>query len=87
MNYLRSHPKIHQNMTLLVRQLNPTPDGLPIELYVFTNDTGWVAYEDIQADIFDHIFSIVPEFGLRVFQHATGGDFASIGSERDGPTE
>ena len=86
-NYLRSHPKIHQNMTLLVRQLNPTPDGLPIELYVFTNDTGWVAYEDIQADIFDHIFSIVPEFGLRVFQHATGGDFASIGSERDGPTE
>ena len=86
-NYLRRHPKIHQDMTLLVRQLNPTPDGLPIELYVFTNDTGWVAYEDIQADIFDHIFSIVPEFGLRVFQHATGGDFASIGSERDGPTE
>ena len=86
-SYLRRHPKIHQDMTLLVRQLNPTPDGLPIELYVFTNDTGWVAYEDIQADIFDHIFSIVPEFGLRVFQHATGGDFASIGSERGGPTE
>ena len=86
-SYLRRHPKIHQDMTLLVRQLDPTPDGLPIELYVFTNDTGWVAYEDLQSDIFDHIFSIVPEFGLRVFQHATGGDFASIGSERDGPTE
>jgi miniconductance mechanosensitive channel len=86
-NYLRSHPKVHQDMTLLVRQLNPTPDGLPIELYVFTNDTGWVAYEDIQSDIFDHIFSIVPEFDLRVFQHATGGDFASLGSDRFDPPE
>jgi miniconductance mechanosensitive channel len=85
--YLERHPKVHQDMTLLVRQLNPTPDGLPIELYLFTNDTGWIAYEDIQSDIFDHIFSIVSEFDLRVFQHATGGDFASMGSDRASQAE
>ena len=72
--YLRQHPKIHQNMTLIVRQLAPTPEGLPVELYVFTNVTAWAEYEGIQSDIFDHIFSIMPEFGLRVFQGQT--DFA-----------
>ena len=66
--YLRQHPKIHQNMTLIVRQLAPTSEGLPVELYVFTNVTAWAEYEGIQSDIFDHIFSIMPEFGLRVFQ-------------------
>lgn len=74
-NYLRNHPKIDQSRTLLVRQLAPTPQGLPIELYVFSNDTKWVAYEDIQADIFDHIIALLPEFGLRLFQHPTGADF------------
>jgi miniconductance mechanosensitive channel len=73
--YLRHHPKIHQNQTLLVRQLAPGPHGLPIEIYAFTNDTAWVAYEDIQSDIFDHIIAILPEFGLRLFQHPTGEDF------------
>ena len=72
--YLRDHPKIHQNMTLLVRQLNPTPQGLPIEIYVFTNDVDWVNYEDIQSDIFDHFIAIIPEFGLRVFQAPSGSD-------------
>ena len=72
--YLRQHPKIHQNMTLIVRQLAPTSEGLPVELYVFTNVTAWAEYEGIQSDIFDHIFSIMPEFGLRVFQGQT--DFA-----------
>ena len=75
-NYLRNHPKIDQSRTLLVRQLAPTPHGLPIELYVFSNDTGWVAYEGIQADIFDHIIALLPEFGLRLFQHPTGADWA-----------
>ncbi len=74
-NYLRNHPKIDQSRTLLVRQLAPTPHGLPIELYVFSNDTNWVAYEGIQADIFDHIIALLPEFGLRLFQHPTGADW------------
>jgi miniconductance mechanosensitive channel len=81
--YLRKHPKIHQGMTMIVRQLEPTPQGLPIELYVFTNVTGWNEYEGIQSDIFDHVFSIVPEFGLRVFQAPSGFDFHQIGKASD----
>ena len=73
--YLRQHPGIHQNMTFLVRQLQPTGEGLPIEIYVFTNDTRWAVYEGIQADIFDHILAIVPEFGLRVYQTPSSNDF------------
>jgi len=73
--YLRSHPKIHDNMTFLIRQLSPTSTGLPLEIYVFSNDVNWVAYEGIQSDIFDHLLAIVPEFGLRVFQQPTGYDF------------
>ena len=75
--YLRSHPKIHDSMTFLIRQLSPSPQGLPIEIYVFSNDVNWVAYEEIQSDIFDHLLAIVPEFGLRVFQQPTGHDFQS----------
>ena len=66
--YLRHHPRVHQQLTLLVRQLQPTAQGLPLEIYCFTNDVGWVAYETAQADIFDHLLAILPEFGLRVFQ-------------------
>ncbi|UCH90131.1 MAG: mechanosensitive ion channel, partial [Thermoplasmata archaeon] len=76
--YLRSHPQIHQDMTLLVRQLDPGPNGLPIEIYAFTNDTRWAAYEAIQADIFDHILAVVPQFDLRVFQEPAGKDFEKI---------
>ncbi|MCH4295006.1 mechanosensitive ion channel family protein [Shewanella sp. 3B26] len=76
--YLRHHDKIHKGMTLMVRQLAPTTEGLPIELYIFTNDTRWVVYEGIQADIFDHIFAILPEFDLRAFQNPTGQDIRSI---------
>ncbi len=72
--YLRSHPGVHQRMTLLVRQLSPTPDGLPLEIYCFTNTVAWAEYEAIQSDIFDHLLAILPEFGLRVFQHPSGGD-------------
>lgn len=73
--YLRNHPKIHtKGMTLLVRQLEPTEKGVPIELYAFTNDTRWANYEDIQGDIFDHLFSILPEFNLKPYQAPSGSD-------------
>jgi len=76
--YLRNHPAIHQDMTLLVRHLSPTADGLPLELYCFTNDIRWAAYEGIQADIFDHLLAILPEFGLKVFQHPSGADMRNM---------
>lgn len=72
--YLRSHGGIHQSMTLMVRQLSPTADGLPLEIYCFTNTVEWTKYESIQSDIFDHLLAILPEFGLRVFQHPSGAD-------------
>lgn len=74
-SYLRQHPKVHRGMTLMVRQRDPTPDGLPLEIYAFSNDTDWVMYEGIQSDIFDHMLAVAPEFGLRVFQHPSGRDF------------
>jgi miniconductance mechanosensitive channel len=81
--YLKQHPKVHEGMTLMVRQRDPTPDGLPLEVYAFSNDTDWVSYEGIQSDIFDHILAVAPEFGLRVFQHPAGRDFeAAIGATR-----
>jgi miniconductance mechanosensitive channel len=74
---LRSHPQIHQTgQTLLVRQLAPNAQGVPIEIYCFSKDTAWISYEDIQADLFDRILAMVPEFGLRVFQEPAGSDFA-----------
>jgi miniconductance mechanosensitive channel len=78
--YLKNHPKINQNMTFLVRQLQPTECGLPIEIYVFSSDTVWANYEAIQADIFDHFLAVIPEFGLRVFQNPTGSDFSRLAS-------
>jgi len=77
-SYLKQHPMIHKNMTFLVRQLSPKENGLPIEIYVFCKDTNWSNYEKVQADIFDHILAVVPEFELRVFQEPTGSDFQSI---------
>lgn len=76
--YLRNHPLINQEMTLLVRQREPTADGLPIQIYCFTATTDWAQYEDIQSDIFDHILAIVPEFGVRVFQHPSGEDVRTL---------
>ena len=75
--YLKAHPKIHQQMTFLVRQLQPTERGLQLEIYVFSNDQRWGPYEDIQADIFDHIFSALPEFNLRPFQNPTGSEIVA----------
>jgi miniconductance mechanosensitive channel len=74
-HYLRNHPRVHQDLTLLVRQLAPGPKGLPLEIYCFTNDTAWASYEGIQADIFDHLIAILPEFGLRAYQEPAGRDF------------
>ena len=76
--YLRAHPGVHADMTLLVRHQQPTELGLPIEIYCFTNTTEWAAYEGIQADIFDHVLSIVPQFGLRTFQSPAGADVAGL---------
>lgn len=65
-------------MTQLVRQMSPTADGLPLELYCFTNTIAWARYEAIQSDIFDHLLAILPEFGLRVFQHPSGADMREL---------
>ena len=75
--YLRAHPRIHQQMTLLVRQLAPGAEGLPLQIYCFTTTTDWAAYESIQADIFDHLLAILPRFGLRVFQSPSGADVSA----------
>ena len=77
--YLKSHPKINLGMTFLVRHLQPNEKGLPIEIYVFSSDQAWANYEGIQADIFDHILAVLPEFELRVFQLPTGDDLKLIG--------
>ncbi len=77
--YLRNHPKIHKKMTFLIRQLKPTETGLPIEIYVFSSDQDWVNYEGIQADIFDHLLAVAPEFELRLFQNPSGNDFRNFG--------
>jgi miniconductance mechanosensitive channel len=77
--YLKRHPRIHNEMTFLVRHLQPTERGIPIEIFVFSREKSWPVYESIQADIFDHILAVIPEFGLRVFQNPTGDDFRMIG--------
>ncbi|MCO6058346.1 mechanosensitive ion channel family protein [Pseudomonas sp. MOB-449] len=77
-HYLRENQDIRKDMTLLVRQMAPTADGLPLELYCFTNTTAWARYEAIQSDIFDHLLAILPEFGLRVFQHPSGADMRAL---------
>jgi len=76
--YLKNHPKIHQAMTFLIRHLPPGEKGLPIEIYVFSNDQVWANYEAIQADIFDHILAVAPMFDLRVFQNPSGSDFRQL---------
>ena len=73
--YLKSRSDVHQaEHDFIIRQLEPTPTGLLLEIYVFVKDTKWAAYENIQSDIFDHLLAIVPEFGLRVFQSPSGWD-------------
>ena len=76
--YLHNHPKINNEMTSMVRQLQPTDKGLPLQIYVFSNDKRWVEYEKIQSDIFDHILAVAPEFDLRVFQNPSGYDVVRL---------
>ncbi len=79
--YLENHPKIHgkeSNYTLIVRHLQPTENGLPIQIYAFSKMQAWEIFEEVQSDIFDHIFAVVPEFELRVFQNPSGYDFMSL---------
>ncbi len=78
-NYIDNHPGIHHQRTTLVRQLQPGPDGLPVEIYCFAATTDWQAYEDLQSDLFDHILAVAPEFGLSVFQRASGRDLRMSG--------
>ena len=77
-SYLKNHPMIHNDMTFLVRHLQPTDKGIPLEIYVFSKDQRWAYYESIQADIFDHILSVIPQFDLKVFQNPSGEDFKSL---------
>ncbi|GLX70523.1 mechanosensitive ion channel family protein [Paenibacillus glycanilyticus] len=73
--YIEQHPKIHKGMTKIVRQLAPGQNGLPLEIYAFTNNINWAVYEAVQSDLFDHILAVAPEFGLQVFQSPSGQDF------------
>jgi miniconductance mechanosensitive channel len=90
-SYLKCRPDLHQDgMTLLVRELDPGPSGLPLEVYVFTKTTAWEEYEGIQADIFEHLVAAVPQFDLRVFQQPTGVDFRALIGPRpalEGPAQ
>lgn len=78
--YLAQHPGIHHGMSCMVRQLSPEGRGIPLEIYAFANTTAWPEYEDIQSDIFDHLYAVAGEFGLHIFQEPSGGDIRSIGT-------
>ena len=76
--YLQNEVPVNKSMTLMVRQLQPTETGLPMQLYFFTDTVVWVDYERIQSDVFDHVLAVIPEFGLRVFQNPSGADVVSL---------
>jgi len=76
--YLKNHPRSKKDLLMLVRQLEPTEKGLPLQVYVFTDTTVWAEYEGIQADMFDHLIAVAPEFGLNIFQQPSGGDFRGM---------
>ena len=76
MAYIQQHQGIHQDMIMMVRMMEPGPEGIPIEIYCFTNNTAWVEFERIQGDIFDHFLAILPELSLRLFQTPSGYDLS-----------
>lgn len=76
-NYLREHPRTHKELMIMIRQMQPTSEGLPLEIYCFSNTTVWPEYEQIQGEIFDHILAVIPEFGLRIFQRPSGNDLTN----------
>lgn len=81
-NYLRSLPTVNQELTCMVRQLQPTGTGIPMELYFFSASKDWIPYEGVQSDVFDHVLAIIPEFGLSVFQNPSGEDLKKLRVER-----
>ena len=72
--YLKGHPGIHPDLMQMVRMLQPTPEGIPVEVYCFTRETDWVAYEAVQGAVFDHLFAVLPDFGLRAYQRSSDRD-------------
>jgi miniconductance mechanosensitive channel len=76
--YLRHHPKVSQELIMTVRQLQPTAQGMPIELYFFSADTAWLKYEHLQAEVFDHVLAMMHTFDLKVFQSPTGLDIQKL---------
>ena len=76
--YLKGNPRVNQDLMIMVRQLQPTPHGMPLELYFFSANKQWVAYETLQADVFDYVMALVPNFGLKVFQSPMGEDVRGI---------
>ena len=79
--YLKNNKYIHDNMTFLVRQLSPSENGLPIQIYVFSNNTNWVEYEEIQSDIFDHLLAALNQFDLKIYQRPSGNDLINLSSK------
>lgn len=76
--YLSHNPRVNQKLIQIVRQLQPTPEGIPVELYFFSADTNWIPYEHLQADVFDHVLAVIPQFNLRVFQRPSGLDLVDL---------
>ena len=86
--YLKNNPSVHKDMTFLVRQLEPTPEGVPIQIYIFTTTVVWTEYEAIQSDIFDHLLAVAPLFDLKLYQHPAGSDFQKLGpASAPGPSD
>ena len=81
--YLRSLPYTNQELHCMVRHLQPTDRGIPVELYFFSTVKDWIPYEEIQADVFDHVLAVIPEFDLRVFQSPSGADVQRMAWQRE----
>ena len=79
LNYLQNSPYVHDDLLQMVRMLQPTAEGIPIEVYCFTQETNWISYETHQGEIFDHLLAVLPEFGLRIFQRPSGIDMQDFG--------
>ena len=80
--YLKNNNNLHQDMSLFVRQLEPGEKGIPFEIYAFANTTELIEYEGIQSDIFDHIYAVIPEFGLRLYQNPSSNDILRISKSK-----
>ncbi|MGR2919969.1 mechanosensitive ion channel family protein [Acinetobacter sp. 1125_18A] len=85
--YLKQHAGIAKNQSLIIRQLQPTSEGLPLEIYAFANTTVWNDYEAIQSDIFDHLMAIIPEFGLKIYQAPSSSDLRSLSKHAESSSE